>query len=52
VKFDRTAELALSAASTMSGVRLLAASPMPVMALVSPHPWWVETSATVPDIRE
>src|SRR5215831_14343896 len=38
-KLDRTAAPATSAASTSSGVRLLAASVMPVSALVSPGPW-------------
>src|SRR5689334_7699982 len=38
-KLDRTAALATSAASTSRGVRLLAASVMPVIALVSPGPW-------------
>ena len=38
-KFDRTAAPAVSAASTSSGVRLFAASAMPVIALVSPQPW-------------
>src|SRR5262249_57089757 len=38
-KLDRTAAPATLAASTSSGVRLLAASVMPVSALVSPGPW-------------
>ena len=38
-KFERTAAAPVSAASTSSGVRLLAASVMPVIALVSPQPW-------------
>ena len=40
-----------SAARTTSGVRLLAASVMPVIALVSPQPWWTLSAATAPDIR-
>ena len=40
-----------SAARTTSGVRLLAASVMPVIALVSPHPWWTLTTATRPLTR-
>ena len=38
-KFERTAALGISAASTISGVRLLAASVSPVTAFVSPGPW-------------
>ena len=34
--------------ATTSGVRLLAASVMPVIALVSPQPWCTVTAATVP----
>ncbi len=37
-KFDFTAPTGTSPASTSSGVRLLAASAMPVSALVSPGP--------------
>lgn len=37
-KVDCTAAPAVSAVSTISGVRLLAASVMPVSALVKPHP--------------
>ena len=37
-----------SPASTMSGVRLLAASAMPVIALVSPGPWWTLSTPTRP----
>ena len=37
-KFDVTAEALTSAASTSMGVRLLAASVMPVSALVMPGP--------------
>ena len=51
LKLERMAEAALSAVSTIIGVRLLAASPMPVTALVSPQPWWVETMPTLPDMR-
>ncbi|SFJ04158.1 hypothetical protein SAMN05216275_106110 [Streptosporangium canum] len=40
-----------SAASTMSGVRLLAASVMPVIALVSPGPWWTLSTPTRPPVR-
>ncbi len=52
LKLDRTAEAWVSAVSTISGVRLLAASPIPVIALLSPQPWWVLTTPTNPDIRE
>ena len=38
LKLDLTAPAATSAASTISGVRLLAASVMPVIALVRPGP--------------
>ncbi len=41
-----------SAATTTSGVRLLAASAIPVMVLVRPQPWCTLTAATVPLIRE
>ena len=42
-KFDRG--WVASAATTTSGVRLLAASVMPVIALVSPQPWCTVTAA-------
>ena len=48
-KFDRGD--VTSAARTSSGVRLLAASAMPVMALVSPQPWCTDTAATVSLMR-
>jgi hypothetical protein len=35
-----------SATSTISGVRLLAASVMPVIALVRPGPWWTDSMPT------
>ena len=50
-KLDRTAALATSAASTTSGVRLLAASVIPVMALVSPGPWCSDRTPGRPLIR-
>jgi hypothetical protein len=50
-KFERTAEAVASAASTMSGVRDLAASTMPVVAFVSPQPWWTDSRPTRPDMR-
>ncbi len=37
-----------SPARTISGVRLLAASVMPVIALVSPGPWCTDTMPTRP----
>ena len=40
-----------SAARTSSGVRLLAASVMPVIVLVSPQPWCTDTAATDPLMR-
>ena len=43
--------LVTSAARTSNGVRLFAASAIPVMALVSPQPWWTLSSATPPPIR-
>jgi hypothetical protein len=52
LKFDRTAAAWVSAVRTISGVRLFAASPIPVMALVNPQPWWVVTTPTFPDILE
>ncbi len=50
-KFERTAAAAVSAASTSMGVRLLAASVMPVMALVSPQPWCSESALTLRLVR-
>jgi hypothetical protein len=49
-KFDRR-EVA-SAVTTTIGVRLFAASVMPVSALVSPGPWCTLSTATLPLIRE
>lgn len=40
-----------SPASTISGVRLLAASVRPVMAFVSPGPWCTDTTPARPLIR-
>jgi hypothetical protein len=48
-KFDR-GELA-SAVTTTRGVRLLAASVIPVSALVRPQPWCRLSAATLPLIR-
>ena len=45
-KLLRTAGPGVSAVSTSSGVRLFAASVIPVSALVSPQPWWVVTTAS------
>ena len=39
LKFERICAAGVSAASSTTGVRLLAASVSPVMALVSPGPW-------------
>ena len=39
-KFERSAAAGVSAASSSSGVRLLAASVSPVIVFVSPGPWW------------
>ena len=50
-KFDRTAAEATSAASTSSGVRLFAASVIPVTALVSPGPWCTDKTVTNPLVR-
>jgi hypothetical protein len=50
-KFERTAAPGMSAASTSSGVRLLAASVNPVIALVSPGPWWTLQAARRPLTR-
>ncbi len=50
-KLDRTAAAATSAASTTSGVRLLAASVMPVTALVSPGPWCTLSRPVRPAVR-
>ncbi len=51
-KLDSTAEPAESAVSTIIGVRLLAASVIPVIALVSPQPWCRLSTLTLPLIRE
>ena len=40
-----------SAVSTSSGVRLLAASVIPVMAFVKPGPWCTDSAATVSLMR-
>ena len=50
VGVDRRAWLT-SAASTSSGVRLLAASVIPVIALVSPGPWCTVSSPARPAVR-
>ena len=46
-----TAAAVTSAATTTIGVRLLAASVIPVIALVRPHPWCTVTAADRPLIR-
>ena len=48
-KFDRG--LVASGASTTSGVRLLAASTIPVSALVTPGPWCTVSAVNRPDTR-
>ena len=48
-KFDRG--LVASGASTTSGVRLLAASTIPVRALVKPGPWCTDSAVSRPDTR-
>ena len=50
-KFDRSAAAGTSAASTSSGVRLLAASVSPVIAFVSPGPWCTLHAASRPLTR-
>ena len=50
-KFERTADPAVSAASTSRGVRLFAASAIPVSALVRPQPWWTVSTVTAPEVR-
>ena len=50
-KLELSAAAGVSAASRISGVRLLAASVSPVMALVSPGPWWTLHTASRPDTR-
>ena len=49
-KLDRTAEAATSAASTTIGVRLFAASVIPVSALVRPGPWCSESTPGRPAV--
>ena len=51
LKFDRNAPAGVSAASSTIGVRLFAASVRPVIALVSPGPWWTLHAATSPVTR-
>jgi hypothetical protein len=50
-KLERTAPDPVAAASTIIGVRLLAASVIPVTALVSPQPWCTESTPTRPLMR-
>ncbi len=50
-KFERIAAAGVSAATSTSGVRLFAASVRPVIAFVSPGPWWTLHAATVPLTR-
>ena len=50
-KFERIAAAGVSAATSTSGVRLLAASVSPVIAFVSPGPWCTLHAATVPLTR-
>ena len=50
-KFERMAAAGISGASTISGVRLLAASVRPVTVLVSPGPWWTLHAASRPLTR-
>ena len=50
-KLERTAAPPVSAASTSIGVRLLAASVIPVIALVSPQPWCTVSTPTRPLVR-
>ena len=50
-KFDRSAAAGVSAATSTSGVRLLAASASAVRVLVSPGPWWTLATPTRPLTR-
>ena len=50
-KFEFSAAAGVSAASRISGVRLLAASVRPVIALVRPGPWWTLQTVSRPDTR-
>ncbi len=50
-KLERTAAAPVSAASTSIGVRLFAASVIPVSALVSPQPWCTVSTPTRPLVR-
>ena len=50
-KFERSAAAGVSAASTSSGVRLLAASVSPVIVFVSPGPWCTLQAAIRPLTR-
>ena len=50
-KFERSAAAGVSAASSSSGVRLLAASVSPVIVFVRPGPWWTLTAASSPLTR-
>jgi hypothetical protein len=50
-KFDRKAAAGVSAASSRSGVRLLAASVNPVIVFVSPGPWCTLQAGSFPLTR-
>ena len=50
-KFERTAAAGVSAATTTSGVRALAASVRPVIAFVSPGPWCTVATPSAPLTR-
>ena len=50
-KFERSAAAGASPATSSSGVRLLAASVRPVIALVKPGPWWTVQTPTRPLTR-
>jgi hypothetical protein len=51
LKFDQSASAGVSAASTSSGVRLLAASVNAVSVFVKPGPWWTLTTPIFPQDR-
>ena len=51
LKFERNCAAGVSAASSTSGVRDFAASVSPVIAFVSPGPWWTEATPSRPLTR-
>ena len=51
LKFERICTAGVSAASSSTGVRDFAASVSPVIAFVSPGPWWTDATPSRPLTR-